>query len=126
MKSLKIFFMITDLGFILYWAISILEILPESYLFKDYYNPIVMAWNWSFFPLDMLISLTGLMSLYLYKRNHPLWSKLAGLSLVFTFCSGFMAISFWIFKWEFDLVFWILNIYLMIYPLFFLKGFLKK
>lgn len=60
MKSLRIFFLITDFGFILYWVITLLGIIPPTYLFKDYHNPILSAWNWSFLPLDLFVSITGL------------------------------------------------------------------
>jgi len=36
------------------------HVIPESYLFKDYDNPILQAWNWSFLPLDLCISFTDL------------------------------------------------------------------
>jgi len=65
MNKLKYFFLVVDTGFILYWLITILEIIPNEYLFKDYHNQILVAWNWSFLPIDMLISGTGLASLWL-------------------------------------------------------------
>lgn len=125
MKKLRVFFLITDIGFILYWLITFLHIIPESYAFKDYNNPIINAWNWSFFPLDMFISLSGLSSIVLYKKNNSLWSKLALISLTLTFCSGLQAISFWFLRNDFDILWWISNLYYIIYPLFFLKGLLK-
>ncbi|MCX7709674.1 MAG: YvaD family protein [Clostridia bacterium] len=124
MKSLKPFFLITDIGFILYWTITTLHIIPDEYLFKDYYNPVVAAWNWSFMPLDLFISITGLTSLYLYHRKNPAWSGMALASLVLTFCSGLMAIAFWGIKGDFDIGFWIPNLYLLIYPFFFFKRFI--
>ncbi len=124
MKYLKPFFLVTDIGFILYWSITALQIIPGEYLFNDYYNSIVMAWNWSFLPLDLLISLTGLSSLYMYKRKKEVWSRLALVSLVLTFCTGLMAIAFWAIKGDFDIAFWIMNLYAMIYPLFFVKRFI--
>jgi hypothetical protein len=101
-----------------------LQIIPGEYLFKDYYNPVVMVWNWSFLPLDLLISFTGLTSLYLYKKKNIAWQRLALVSLVLTFCSGLMAIAFWIIKMDFDIIFWIMNLFILIYPLFFLKKFI--
>jgi hypothetical protein len=120
MKSLKIFFLITDIGFIIYWLITILGLIPAEYLFQDYSNPILVAWNWSFLPLDLLISATGLTALYLYVKSNPNWQMLALISLVLTFCSGLQAIAFWIIRADFDLVWWLPNLYLLIYPLFFI------
>lgn len=125
MKTLKIFFWVTDVGFIVYWLITFLHIIPESFLFKDYDNPILMAWNWSFLPLDILISITGLTSLYLFKKGNHNWEKMALVSLILTSCSGLQAISFWILRNDFDIWWWIPNLFLLIYPLFFLPRFFK-
>ncbi|MBD8028008.1 YvaD family protein [Ureibacillus sp. Re31] len=125
MKRLKPFFLVTDIGFIIYWIVTFFHLIPESVAFKNYDNPIILAWNWSFFPLDILISITGLLSLYLYKRNIDSWKSYALISLVLTFCSGLQAIAFWVFIKDFDLAWWAFNLYLMIYPLFFIRKFLK-
>lgn len=126
MKKLKILFMITDIGFIIYWIITLFHIIPENLLFKDYANPILSAWNWSFLPLDMFISFTGLISLYLYARRNEIWKKLSLISLTLTFCSGLQAISFWSMRGDYDLLWWLFNFYLILYPLFFIKGLLKE
>ena len=125
MKRLKFFFLVTDIGFILYWTITLFQMIPDEFLFKDYKNSIMISWNWSFLPIDLLISFTGLSGLYLYKKRHKAWKVLSLLSLTLTFCSGLMAISFWALRKDFDLTWWGVNMYLMIYPLFFLKGLLK-
>ena len=122
MKILKRFFLITDIGFIVYWFITLFLLIPQDLLFKDYANPILVSWNWSFLPLDMAISLTGLFSLYLYYRGNILWKKFGLISLVLTFCSGLQAISFWVIRYDFDLLWWIFNLYLIIYPIFFIKS----
>ena len=66
MNRLKYFFLITDVGFVIYWLITIFHIIPQEYLFKDYEDSILVAWNWSF-TLDLLISLTGL---YLHSKQN--------------------------------------------------------
>lgn len=66
MKQLRPFFLVVDIGFVVYWLVTLLEIVPAPYLFKDYANPILQAWNWSFLPLDLAISATGFYSLYLW------------------------------------------------------------
>jgi hypothetical protein len=50
-RFLRPLFLIVDLGFIAYWAITLAGVVPEEYLFKDYDNPILAAWNWSFWTL---------------------------------------------------------------------------
>ena len=125
MKNLKYFLLINDIGFIVYWLITILHIIPEAYLFKDYNDTIMVAWNWSFFPLDMCISFSGISSVILYKRKNPLWSRIALISLVLTFCSGLQAVSFWFLRSDFDIVWWISNLYLLVYPFFFVRKLIK-
>jgi Family of unknown function (DUF5360) len=125
MKYLKPFFFVTDIGFILYWLLTIFHLIPENAAFKDYNNPIIIAWNWSFFPLDILISITGLYSIYLYNKKRTSWSGYAFVSLVLTFCSGLQAIAFWAYSKDFDITWWAFNLYLMIYPLFFFKKFIN-
>jgi Family of unknown function (DUF5360) len=119
MKTLKIFFLVTDIGFIIYWFINVLHIIPENALFKNYHNTILVAWNFSFLPLDLLVSLTGLLSLYLYQKQKKTWKSMALISLTLTFCSGLQAISFWTLRLDFNLGWWIPNLFLMIYPMFF-------
>jgi hypothetical protein len=48
------------------------------------------------------------------------WHQLALISLVLTFCSGLQAIAFWIIRGDFDLTWWLPNLFLLIYPLFFI------
>ncbi len=126
MKKLRIFFLITDIGFILYWLITFLHAIPEAYLFKDYDHPILSAWNWSFFPLDMFISASGISCLVLYAKNNAMWRKLGIISLALTFCSGLQAVSFWFLRSDFDWAWWVLNLYLLVYPLFFIRGMLRE
>ena len=126
MKILKHFLLFTDTGFILYWLFTSLHIFPEKYLFKDYENPILVAWNWSFLPMELIISFTGILSLFLYKKHLKYWSKLALISLVLTSCSGLQAISFWTLRGDFDLMWWLANLFLLIYPLFFIPHLLSS
>jgi len=120
MKSLRILFFITDIGFILYWLITLLGVIPASYLFKDYRNPILSAWNWSFLPLDLMISFSGLWSLRLMSKADPRWKNVALISLVLTFASGLMALAFWTIRRDFDLSWWLPNLYLMLYPIYYI------
>ena len=120
MKKLRPFFLVVDIGFVVYWLITLLEIIPANYLFKDYANPILQAWNWSFLPLDLLISATGFYSLYLWRKGDRTWHFLALISLVLTSCSGLQAITFWSLRADFDVTWWLPNLFLLIYPLFFI------
>ena len=130
MKRMKPYLLITDIGFILYWAISLptifgVDLIPASWLFKDYHDPIVYAWNWSFFPLDLVLSTCGLMAFRRHKRGDRSWLPLAKFSLSLTFCAGFMAISFWTIRMDFDPAWWLPNLFLTIWPLYFLPKLAK-
>jgi len=120
-RFLRPLFLIVDLGFIAYWAITLAGVIPDEYLFKDYDNPILSAWNWSFLPLDLAISATGLTALRRAKRGRR-WRGLALVSLVLTSCAGLMAVSFWTLRADFDPAWWLPNLFLLIYPLWFLRG----
>lgn len=126
MKSLRIFFLITDIGFILYWVITLIGVIPASYLFKDYHNPILSAWNWSFLPLDLMISFSGLWSLRLMSKEDARWKNVALISLVLTFASGLMALAFWSIRRDFDISWWLPNLYLMLYPLYYIVSLIKQ
>ena len=123
--ALKPFFLVVDIGFIFYWTVTLLQLIPDAYLFRDYDNPILVAWNWSFLPLDLLISATGLGSLYLRGRGNPVWRSVALISLVLIFCSGLQALAFWSFRLDFNLLWWLFNGFLLVYPLFFIPAFLR-
>jgi len=125
LNKLKYYFLVVDIGFIVYWLITLSGIIPNEYLFKDYQNPILVAWNWSFLPLDLFISGTGLGSLWMRKKNSKNWKSVALISLVLTFCSGLQAIAFWTLRMDFDISWWLPNLFLLIYPLVFIAKFFK-
>lgn len=126
MKSLRYIFLLVDFGFIVYWLITVLKIIPPEYLYSDYNNPMMVDWNWSFLPLDLCISFTGLTAIFLSKKNNKRWEKWALVSLVLTFTSGLQAIAFWTIRLDFDVSWWLFNGFLLIYPLFYIPRFLKN
>jgi hypothetical protein len=122
MRATKLLMLLTDLGFAAYWLVTALGLIPESWLFKDYHDPLLMAWNWSFLPLDLLVSASGLAGLALVARRHRPRLRAAGrrlmlLSLAFTLCSGLMAIAFWAIRADFDPLWWSFNGFLLLYPI---------
>ena len=124
-RQLRPFLLITDISFMSYWLVSALVVagivdISTDYLFNDYYNEYVFAWNWSFFPLDVLFAVTGFWSLRLHRLGNPNWLGMALVSMVLTFCAGFMAVSYWALRLEFDPLWWIPNLILVIWPLCFL------
>jgi hypothetical protein len=124
-RSLAVLFALTDGGFVLYWLITALALIPPEYLYNDYTQPILVAWNWSFLPLDLAVSLTGFLALAQARRGRA-WEGLALLSLAFTSASGLNALAFWVIRREFDPTWWLPNLYLLLYPLAYIPGLLRR
>jgi hypothetical protein len=125
-RSLRRLLLVTDFGFILYWCVTALHLLPAQWLFKDYDNPILVAWNWSFFPLDIIASGFGLRSLILWKRGQESWRSLALVSLALTSCAGLMAVSFWTLRADFDPLWRLTNLFLLVWPAPFIVRLMRK
>lgn len=125
MARLKAFFLLVDISFLAYWLLAWFHLFPRDYLFKDYDNPILDAWNFSFLPLDLIVSATGLGSIWCHRTGRALWQPLALVSLTLTFCSGLQAIAFFGLRKDFDPIWWGPNLFLMLYPLFFLAPVLR-
>ena len=117
--------LVTDIGFLLYWTASALNLFPAEWLYKDHSNPILMAWNWSFAPLDLAASTSGLMALWLARSGRTTWFHWLLVSLSLTLCAGLMAISFWSLRRDFDLAWWLPNLYLVAWPAWFLCALLS-
>lgn len=120
MRIMKLLMLLTDVGFVLYWLVTIFHFIPADLLFRDYTNPILVDWNWSFLPLDLTISATGLSALWLFHKQNALWRPLTIISLTLTSVSGLQATAFWLFAGDFNLTWWLPNLFLLLYPLVFL------
>jgi Family of unknown function (DUF5360) len=119
----------TDLAFVIYWLVTALHIIPPSWAYSDARDPTIVAWNWSFLPLDLLVSATGLTALTLDRRRLAAGDDAVAsmassradawllLSLALTVCSGLQAISFWAMRCQLDVAWWIVNGFLIVYPL---------
>jgi hypothetical protein len=85
-----------------------------------------MDWSWSFLVLDGLIAFTGLLCLYLAARRSGKALPMALLSLAFSFCAGLQALSFWTLRSDFSWMWWLPNLFLLIYPLPFLLFIVRR
>lgn len=127
-RALKLLMLITDAGLLSYWCVTaiaaagVIKIAPE-FLFADYSNALVAAWNWSFMPIDVVLSFAGLTSVRLASRDDDRWRHWATISLSLTMCAGLMAISFWTIRADFEPAWWLPNIFLIVWPVpFLLRG----
>lgn len=125
-KSLRWMMWMTDIGFVIYWSVIWLGLIPKEYGYQDYTNEYLVDWNTSFIPLDLCISLTGMLSLYCYNKRIAQWRSLCLISLTLTFCSGLQAIAFWGIRQDYDWLWWAPNVFLMVYPLFYMFGLIKN
>jgi hypothetical protein len=119
-RALRPLLLVTDLGLLLYWAVTLAHVLPPEWLYRDYANPTMTAWNLSFLPLDLLAPATGLSALALARRCAGSSRALLVVSLCATSVSGLQAISFWALRADFDLAWWLPNLFLLLWPLPFL------
>lgn len=124
-RSLAASLAITDLLFLAYWSMALLShigllSIPPDLMYAGYDNPRVVAWNWSFFPLDLAFSVTGLMAVRAARRGDATWRPLALISLTLTIVAGLMAVGYWAILREFDPSWFLSNLALVIWPLFFL------
>ncbi|MBI5940704.1 MAG: DUF5360 family protein [Caulobacterales bacterium] len=124
-RSLALALMITDWLFIAYWAASGLDKaglvqIPADLLYANAHDPRVVAWNWSFLPLDIAFSVIGLAAVAASRRDKPVWRPLALISLILTMVAGGMAVAYWTLLGEFDPAWFLPNLALLLWPLAFL------
>jgi hypothetical protein len=125
-RPLAIALTLTDLLFITYWAISAAAVaglihLPATLMYEGYGQPNVTAWNWSFLPLDLAFSATGLAAVRAASRQNPLWRPLALISLLLTAVAGGMACAYWTLLGSFDPAWFLPNLLLLIWPALFIS-----
>lgn len=119
-RALGALLLLTDLGFLAYWILTLGRVLPESWMFHGHDDPVVAAWNLSFLPLDLAVSATGLGSLAMRARCPEAARTLLTISLVATSVSGLQAIAFWGLRRDFDIGWWLPNAFLLVWPIPFL------
>lgn len=123
---LKVLLLVTDLGFLLYWGVTALHVIPPEWAYQDYTNPLLVSWNWSFLPLDLAASAFGLAGYALWNRRVSLGSSLVLVSLALTSSSGLNALAFWSFQGQFDPWWWGANGFLLLWPIPFLVAHLRR
>lgn len=128
-RALRLALSITDIAFLAYWALAALKAaglleIPADWLYADADQPRVVAWNWSFFPLDVAFSVTGLLALRRAARGEP-WRALSLVSLALTMVAGGMAVGYWTLLGEFNPAWFLPNLALVLWPLPFLPGLLR-
>ena len=121
---------VTDVLMLAYWLVTTLAALrivslPPDALYKGYGQPALVAWNWSFMPIDVAFSLTGLAAVQRSRVGHA-WPGLAIVSLTLTRCAGGMALGFWAIFGDFDPGWWLPNLILLFGPLIWLPRLVRR
>jgi len=110
-----------DFGFIFYWLLIALNLIPHEWVFQNYDDPNVRAWNWSFLPLDIAASITGFIGI---KGKGNL--ALLVISSTLTMVAGGMALAFWGIQGFLNLGWWLPNLFLFVAGLIFLVRLVKS
>jgi hypothetical protein len=105
----------TEVGMLAYWALAAsmaagLVNVPKSWMYSNYEDPVIVAWNWSFLPVDLLFAALGLTGRFFKKAPR----QLQDVSLTLMFCAGIMALSFWAIRGEFEPFWWSVNLWLVL------------
>lgn len=129
--SLRLGLIVTDSLFLAYWLVAALAeghliSLPASLMYAGYGDARVCGWNWSFFPLDIAFSVTGLLAVRWGRDNDPRWRPAAIVSLLLTVVAGMMAVSYWTFMGEIVASWFVPNLVLMLWPIPFLASTLRE
>lgn len=109
---------IAEILMIAYWiaaaalAFGLIYIDPE-WMYSDHENPLVIAWNWSFFPIDIAFAALGLFAKF-GNMNAARRFKLEITAATLMICAGLMAISFWLITADFNVAWWAVNIWLIV------------
>ncbi|MFJ9946316.1 DUF5360 family protein [Kitasatospora sp. NPDC091207] len=117
LRFTKASMVVTDVGFLAYWAATLLALIPAEYAYKDYQNPVLSDWNYSFVLLDVLASVTGLSALRLGRCGAAGAQPLMLVSLALTSTAGLQAVAFWTLRGDFSPGWWLPNLFLLLFPI---------
>ncbi|MFJ9370579.1 DUF5360 family protein [Nocardia sp. NPDC101769] len=111
---IKHIMLLTDLGFLTYWivtALGVLSVGPDCFL---------QQWNWSFLGLDLAAIGLGLAGLAARSGAGSL--PMITVSLSLTSAAGLMALNFYMVRGDYDLRWWLPNLWLFGFPIVALLG----
>ena len=111
--------LITDLGFLGYWIATALGAISVGT------DPLLRQWNWSFLGLDLAAIGLGLAGLALGPRSRTA-PQLLVVSLALTAAAGLMALNFYVVRGDYEPMWWIPNLWLLLFPLVALPALLRS
>ncbi|MEU3657952.1 DUF5360 family protein [Streptomyces sp. NPDC032161] len=117
LRATTVAMVLTDVGFVVYWALVIIGALPPEAMFDEYTDPRVTAWNWSFLPLDIAASISGLAAVRAMRRGSHAAPAALTLSLALTATAGGMAVAYFTLRGQLDPSWLLPNLALLLFPL---------
>lgn len=118
-RTPKLLLATTDIGLLCYWILTAIGLISVG---KD---PLLLAWNWSFVPLDVLAIAAGLLCSVLPEDHR--WSvPLFIAALALTHAAGLMAVSFFALWGTWDWSWWVVNVWLAVIPLILATMYIPK
>ena len=100
---------VTDLGLLAYWTLTAAGVISVGT------GDVLLAWNWSFLPLDLVAVTTGL-TWSLLPIRHRGSTPLFLCALALTFSAGLLAISFFALWGTWAPSWWLVNLWLTLMP----------
>lgn len=109
-RTAKVFLIVTDLGLLAYWTLTAVGVISVGT------GDVLLAWNWSFLPLDLFAVTAGL-TWSLLPTGHRWSMPLFLCALTLTFSAGLLAVSFFALWGAWALSWWLVNLWLMLMPI---------
>lgn len=130
-RSLALLLTVTDVAFLVYWTVAALSQaglvhVPPEWMYANYEKPDVIAWNWSFLPMDLAFSYFGLRAVAASRRGGDVWRPYAIVSLTLTMAAGGMAVSYWVILREFNPSWFLANLALVVWPPLFMRRLMRE
>lgn len=100
----------TDVAFAIYWVFAAVGLVTVGG------SAHIVAWSWSFLPLDALASAAGL-AWAIMPKNHPASMPVLAAALALTHAAGLLAISHFALTGPWDVTWWLVKLWLMLMPI---------
>lgn len=117
--------MVIDVLFMFYWVvvfvvvIGLIDLLLDV-MYGDYINFCVVVWNWIFFLFDVVFLVFGFLVVLVVCCGDLIWCFYVIVFFVLMMIVGGMVVVYWLFLFEFNLSWFLLNLVFFIWLLFFL------
>lgn len=110
MKIYKYILGFMGFGYISYWILAILGVIPIPYSNANEY-----AYEWSFAVIDILIGLMNLISLFMYKKKNAYWKMMLTITLSISMGINFHTMIYWIILKNFSNPMWFMAMFVFSY-----------